>query len=228
MVLTGSDLVPGSGILKVLSEGLTLSIRDLIELMMVLSDNTATDLLTERVGLDNVNATLKQLGLEKTTVVADCRDILFDLVDLDDVPDGEKTLDLYNEMAGKSTRGATWSLGIEDNDVTTPNEMTKLLEMIVKGKAASRESCDAILETMQRCQTGGYRIPKYLPRGELTLARKTGSLPGIRNDCAVITFRESGETYILSCFTSEAKDVYAAEQTIADVSKYVYDYIVEK
>jgi beta-lactamase class A len=228
IVLVESDLVPGSGVLKVLSEGLMLSIRDLIELMMVFSDNTATDLLTERVGLDNVNATLRDLGLEKTRVVADCRDILFDLIGLDDLPDGEKTLDLYNEKAGKSTGGASWSLGIEDNDVTTPDEMTRLLEMIVKGKAASRASCDAILETMRRCQTGGYRIPKYLPRGELTLARKTGSLPGIRNDCGVITFWESGETYILSCFTKEAKDVYAAEQAIADVSKQVYDYFAEK
>lgn len=228
IVIVERDLVPGSGILKVLSEGLTLSIRDLIELMMVLSDNTATDLLTERVGLDNVNATLRDLGLGKTRVVADCRDILFDLIGLDDVPDGEKTLNLYSEKAGQSTGGASWSLGIEDNDVTTPDEMTRLLEMIVRGKAASRESCDAILDTMRHCQTGGYRIPKYLPRSELTLARKTGSLPGIRNDCAVITFRESGETYILSCFTREAKDVYASEQVIADVSKHVYDYFAEK
>ena len=224
VILREEDKVPGSGILKELSPGLSVTLRDLAELMMIVSDNTATDLVVEKVEMDNVDATLRRLGLERTRVVADCRDILFDLIGLSGLPDEEKTLGLFKEKARSSTRGGSWALGVEENDVTTPNEMLRLLEMIVEGEAASRESCDAILETMGRCQTGGYRISKYLPREEVKVAHKTGSLPGIRNDAGVVTLLGSGERYIISCFTKEAADNFAAEETIAEVSKSVYDH----
>ncbi len=224
VVLREEDKVPGSGILKELSPGLEITLRDLVTLMMIVSDNTATDLVVERVGLENVNATLQRLGLERTRVVADCRDILFDLIGLNDLPDEEKTLDLFRERARAAVLKGSWSLGVENNDVTTPDEMLRLLEMIVEGEAASRESCDAILETMSRCQTGSYRIGKYLPREKMEIAHKTGSLPGIRNDAGVVTLLDSGERYIISCFTREAADVYAAEEAIARASKAIYDH----
>jgi len=205
IVLREGDKVPGSGILKELSEGLELSVRDLTELMMILSDNTATDLVTEMVGLDNVNETLRRLGLKKTRVVADCRDILSDF-----------------------SSGGSWSLGTEDNNVTTPNEMLRLFEMIVYGEVAGRESCDAILRTMSRCQTGEYRLVKYLPRDKVHLAHKTGGLTGrgrsVRNDVGVVTLHDSGERYIISCFTNEALDAYRAEEFLAKVSEKVYEY----
>ncbi|MFQ6054091.1 MAG: serine hydrolase [Candidatus Bathyarchaeia archaeon] len=224
VTLKDEDKVPGSGILKELSPRLSVSLRDLAKLMMIVSDNTATDLVVETVGMENINATLRRLGLERTKVVADCRDILFDLIGLNEIPDGERTLGLFEEKARETEIGGSWSLGVEENDVTTPNEMLRLLEMLVSGEAASRESCDAILETMSRCQTGGYRMVKYLPRGEVEVAHKTGSLPGIRNDAGVVTLLGSGERYILSCFTKGVADNYAAEEAIAKVSKNVYDH----
>jgi hypothetical protein len=69
--------------------------------------------------------------------------------------------------------------------------MNRRLELIVKGDAASRESCDDILAIMGKCQTGQYMIPKYLPTKKLALQRKTGSLPGIGNDVAVVTDKMS-------------------------------------
>lgn len=224
VVLRDEDKVPGSGILKEMSQGLLLTLRDLVGLMMILSDNTATDLVVDKVGMENVNANLRRLGLENTQVVADCRDILFDLIGLDDLPDEEKTVDLFREKAREATMGGSWSLGVENNDVTTPNEMLHLLKKVVKGDAVSRESCNAILETMGRCQTGSYRIAKYLPRERIEVAHKTGSLPGIRNDVGVVTLRETDQRYIISCFTKEAADTYAAEEAIAKASKSVYDY----
>jgi beta-lactamase class A len=224
VVLLEKDMVPGSGILKELSEGLVLSNRDLINLMMILSDNTATDLITEKVGLENVNAMLGDLGFEKTKIVANCRDILFDLVGLNDVSDEEKTMELYRETASTSMGRGSWSLSVEKNDVTTPDEMTRLIGMIVEGKAASQGSCDAILEIMGRCQTGGYRLPKYLPSEVVTIAHKTGSLPGIRNDCGVVTLKKSSKSYVISGFTKDAGDVYGAEEALALTSKSVYDY----
>ena len=224
IVLKEKEKVPGSGILKELSEGLEITIQDLSRLMMILSDNTATDLIVERVGKDSVNATMRRLGLKKTTVVGDCRDMLFDLVGANDLPDEEKTLDLYLERAKTGTGKGSWSLGTERNDVTTPEEMNRLLELLVTGKAASKASCDAILVTMEKCQTGEYRVPKYLPTDKVKMNRKTGSLPGIRNDVGVITILATGERYCVSCFTKGVSDVYAAEETIAKVSRNVFRY----
>jgi beta-lactamase class A len=224
MVLKEAEKVPGSGILKELSEGLEVTVRDLSRLMMILSDNTATDMIVERVGKDNVNATMRRLGLNKTVVVADCRDLLFDLVGANDLPDDEKTLDRYLQLAKAGANKGAWSLGTERNDVTTPLEMNRLLGLIVEGEAVGRAGCDAILATMEKCQTGEYRVPKYLPAEKVKMYRKTGSLPGIRNDVGVITVLASGEKYCISCFTRGAPDVYAAEEAIARVSRNVYRY----
>jgi beta-lactamase class A len=197
---------------------------DLSRLMMILSDNTATDMIVERVGKENVNATMRRLGLNKTLVVADCRDLLFDLVGENSLPDEEKTLDRYLQLAKAGANKGSWSLGTERNDVSTPLEMNKLLELIVEGQAAGRAGCDAILATMEKCQTGEYRVPKYLPAEKVKMNRKTGSLPGIRNDVGVITVLATGERYCISFFSKGAQDVYAAEEAIARVSRSVYQY----
>jgi beta-lactamase class A len=224
LVLKDSEKVPGSGILKELTEGLEVTVKDLSRLMMILSDNTATDMIVERVGKENVNAAMRRLGLRNTLVVADCRDLLFDLVGENSLPDEEKTLDLYLKLAKAGATKGSWSLGTERNDVTTPVEMNKLLGYIVEGTAAGRTSCDAILATMEKCQTGEYRVPKYLPAEKVRMQRKTGSLPGIRNDVGVITILATGERYCISCFTKGAEDVFAAEEAIARVSRNVYQY----
>jgi beta-lactamase class A len=224
LVLKDSLKVPGSGILKELTEGLDTSIRDLSRLMMILSDNTATDMLVEKVGKENVNATMRRLGLNNTIVVADCRDLLFDLVGENSLPDEEKTLDLYLKLANNGANKGSWSLGTERNDVTTPSEMNRLLTSIVEGRAAGRASCDAILETMGKCQTGEYRVPKYLPTEKVKMQRKTGSLPGIRNDVGVITILATGEKYCISCFAKDVEDVYSAEEAISRISRNVYQY----
>jgi hypothetical protein len=56
------------------------------------------------------------------------------------------------------------------------------------------------------------------------LERKTGSLPGIRNDVGIVTIKATGERYVLSCFTMGAEDVYAAEEAVAQVSLNVYNH----
>lgn len=222
--LTDADKVPGSGILKELTPGIPVTYRDLLHLMMIISDNTATDLVASKVGFDNVNAAMRELGLKKTTVTRYCREILFDLVGINDMGIKEMTLDVFQKAAEPGEYTGSWSLGVEDNDISIPDEMTKLLGLIVDGKAASRESCDKILEIMGKCQTGSYRIPKYLPGREVILQRKTGSLPGIRNDVGVVTIKATGEKYAITCFTKEVAEVYAAEEAIAHASLKTYEY----
>jgi beta-lactamase class A len=224
MVLRHEDKVPGTGILRELSPGLVITHRDLISLMMILSDNTATDYIMGVLSRERINANLKRLGLKRTRIVAGSRAVLFDMIGLDDLPEEEKTIDVFRKRSRGTPRAGSWSAGTKYNNVTTPNEVLELIESIVRCEGISEESSRAILETMSRCQTGANRIPKYLPRRVVEVAHKTGSLPGVRNDAGLITLLETGERYILSCFTSGAVDDLEAEEAIARVSKGVYDY----
>jgi beta-lactamase class A len=228
MVLRHEDKVPGTGVLRELSPGLELTHRDLISLMMILSDNTATDYIMCVLGREKINANLERLGLERTRIVAGSRAVLFDMIGLDDLPEEEKTIDVFRGKSRGARLAGSWSAGTRYNNVTTPREMLRLVESIVRCNGISEESSRAILETMSRCQTGANRIPKYLPMREVEVAHKTGSLPGVRNDAGLITLLDTGERYILSCFTNEAVDDFEAEEVIAKVSKSVYDYFTGK
>ena len=223
-LLREKDKVPGSGILKELSEGMPVSYKDLLSLMMIVSDNTATDIIVKKVGFENINNTMREFGLNNTKVTKYCRQILFDLVGLNNLELDEMTINVFNEATENRYYSGSWSLKTKDNNVSTPKEMTRLLELITEGKAASEESCQKILEIMAKSQTGPYRIPKYLPSKEVILQRKTGSLPGIRNDVGIITIKERGKIYIISCFTREAENNYEAEEVIARISQKVYNY----
>jgi beta-lactamase class A len=224
VILRDQDKVPGSGILKELEEGMPISYMDLLKLMMIVSDNTATDLIVEKVGFDNINNTMIELGLPNTRVTKFCREMLFDLVGINDLDSSEMTIEVFQNAAQSGDYTGSWSLEISDNNVFTPLEMNTLLELIATNRAAESDSCEAILNIMSKCQTGMYRIPKYLPRKKVFCQRKTGSLPGIRNDVGIISINESEERYALSCFTRKAEDVYEAEEIIANISKIVYDF----
>lgn len=65
-ILKEADKVPGSGVLQELHSGIELTLRDVLYLMMSISDNPATNILIDHVGMDAVNATMRELGMEKS------------------------------------------------------------------------------------------------------------------------------------------------------------------
>lgn len=67
-VLRQADITPGSGVLLHLHTGLQLTINDLLYLMISISDNTATNILIDLVGMDRVNATMRDLGMRQSTL----------------------------------------------------------------------------------------------------------------------------------------------------------------
>lgn len=91
------DKSPGSGLLQYLDEGLKLTIRDLAKLMMMISDNTATDILMEILGKKNINETIRKLELKNTLVAYNTKEIIFGLYELKD----ENKLKELLKMMGK-------------------------------------------------------------------------------------------------------------------------------
>jgi len=66
LVVTNDVRVGGAGILQELRQGITMTVRELVTLMIVLSDNTATNMLIDLIGMDAVNTTMTDLGLKST------------------------------------------------------------------------------------------------------------------------------------------------------------------
>ncbi|MBR5561504.1 MAG: serine hydrolase [Clostridia bacterium] len=66
--LRDEERLPSCGTLKAMHTGIEMTLEDLIKLMIIVSDNAATNIMIRRVGMDRVNATLRSLGCEKTTL----------------------------------------------------------------------------------------------------------------------------------------------------------------
>lgn len=67
-VLREEEKMPSCGALNRMHAGLQVTLRDMVDLMIVLSDNTATNILIELLGIDAVNATMRAYGLETSTL----------------------------------------------------------------------------------------------------------------------------------------------------------------
>ena len=164
LTVTEAEKVAGAGVIdSELSDGVQLPLRDVMHLMMVLSDNTATNMILERFPADRVNAYLDRIGLSSTRSL---RKILGN-----NGPQGVSA-------AGKLERNQKYGLG-----VSTPRDMVTLVERMERGELVSPAASYEMIAVMKRCQdTTGIRRPF----GELTLANKTGALDALRSDVGIV------------------------------------------
>ena len=177
--LTTAEKNLPSGILVFFDDGLAPTVKDLLTLMIIISDNTATDMVMHRLGKDSVTGAMHNLGLADIHVPLTIREIFDDLL-----PSSDPTQDMLALATAPRTRdGRCYSLG-PDNDVGTPAALTELLARIWRGEIISRAACAAMLEILLKQQLND-RLPRYLPPGT-PCAHKTGTLPGIRNDSGII------------------------------------------
>jgi beta-lactamase class A len=186
-----------------------LSLRDLAYLMMSVSDNTATDVIMRIVGLDRINETLQELGLPKTHLVGDCRELLGTFAQ----DTGLDRVDVNLSTVDPDVLGRWRSLDPAQTSRTTPAEMTRLLKLIWRDEAAPPEACAEIRRIMA-LQVWPHRLTSGFPSG-VSLAAKTGTLPGIRNEAGVITYPD-GSRYAVAVFTRAHS--YVDRQPAVDAS----------
>ena len=191
LVLTQRNQVQGSGVLGQLTAPLTLTLRDTLHLMVVLSDNTATNMAIDRLGLAHINGTLQAAGLKQTV--------------------------LYKKVyvpaeAPMPADQPKFGLG-----KTTPREMALIMERIagcrlsLDGAGAfpgDGPLCGAILH-MLRQQQDREDLPRYLEALDTSeqgsaIANKTGALDKVRNDVALITTRNG--PVVIAAFTWDNAD----------------------
>jgi beta-lactamase class A len=229
VVLTDEMKAPGSGVLKELSAGASLTLQDLATLMIIVSDNTATDVLLGLVTKEAVNARLRQCGLSHTTVSMSCGELLYNLVGLSDAPDTAETR--QTALGRLRRREIDFSARAYRDPVanmTTPRDMGTLLEAIARptsdgGAAAAgplpATVCRGTLDIMRRQQMRD-RLPLLLPPA-VEIAHKTGSEPRVSNDAGVL-YAPAG-VCIVTVFTRDLESDVEGATAIGHVGRAVYD-----
>ena len=221
----------GTGVLRTLDDGLSFSLRDAATLMIIQSDNTATDLCFEAVGgPGRVNQAMRELGLSSITAVGTAFDWFSSLATAIDasfarfnpeelfragIPDLSP-----NDLAAARER---FHFDVDrPYSLASAREIGRLLEMIWSGECASPGSCEEMKKTL-RLQQFRSRIPKYLFGA--TAANKTGDFePFIANDVGVI--EPHGAPPIIACFfASRHRGIWGdLDEAIARMSEKVWEY----
>lgn len=229
------DLHPGSGTVANLLDdpGVVLSLRNLVELMLLISDNSATDLVLKTAGGGAaVNARLAELGVAGISVDRPTIRLIADAIGVSRLPpEREWTRERFGQLARQVTdaeRAAARTAFLSDGrDTATPRGMTDLLTRIWKKEGLTPASADLLIDIMFRCETGEARIKGMLPPGT-RVAHKTGTLSmGITNDVGIIELPDGAGHVALSVFVKEATaSSELQERTIAQVARTVYDYFL--
>jgi beta-lactamase class A len=232
--LAPPDLHPGSGRLTELffHPGVSLSIANLLELAIVISDNTAADiLLREAGGPAAVTAKMRSLGLPGIRVDRSTALLISDWQGAKNLPPEEQWNreiwdKLYDGVPERDHQRARRTEMTDPRDTATPDDMTRLLLRIWKRDVLTPQSARALLGMMDRCQTGKSRIKGLLPQGT-DVAHKTGSLGGVANDIGFITLPGDAGHVAISVFTKASnKPEEASEKAIAEIARTIYDYFV--
>jgi len=210
--------VAGSGVLQYLDPGLALTLRDLAVLMMTVSDNTATDLLLDRVTKVRVEEAMARYGLDSIKIPFDIREMLMELVDLDHRQPGgyEELRRLLRLSIGSGGR----SMIPAEADRATPADLCRLLGLIGTNAILGEAGCTAVVELMKRIQSG-TRIPGLLPKGTV-VAHKTGSYRRLRNDVGIV-YGPSGPYAIAICARELPRDDLDDDRAIAQISLAVWE-----
>jgi len=180
------ELVEFSQIMAGLTPGVTrITNRDLAQFMVAVSDNTAANILIDRVGKDNVNAMLRGLGLTKTML-------------------RRKMMDFAAARRG-------------EENVSTPQEMVRLLEAIYKGKLLNKELNQQFVKQLSTLKES--YIPHDLPP-DVRVANKPGNLQNVRTDSGIVFVKD--RPFAMSVMTSNARDERAAERAISEIALEAY------
>jgi beta-lactamase class A len=205
---------PGSGVLQFLGGGQTLTLLDVATLMIILSDNTATNYVIDQFAathdekLEAVNARMRSLGLTHTK--------------------------LLNKLYSFATRKKTEEARRFGIGVSTPEDMVVLLAKLAQGTCVNVKASEAMVGILKN-QLDDLMAPRWLPSPDqdttFWIANKTGSLDDRKIDVGIV---QQGEVrYVYSIFCDGSTDLgempdNRATLAGAKVSKKLYDYFMKR
>ena len=200
LTLKKADKVPGSGVLTAhFSEGTSFPLRDAVRLMIAFSDNTATNLVLDAIGIGSTAATMETMGYPQTKI--------------------------HSKVFRRDTsvfpeRSKQFGLGS-----TTANEMIRLCEELHFQRLVSPQASTAMLEHMRACDDRD-KFPRFLPP-ETRLAFKTGSLSDTRTAAGILMCPEGPVALcVLSCENEDTRWVpdNAGNLLLPEVARAVFQH----
>ncbi len=207
--LPAAGRTPGPVGISLMRDDVRVSARDLVVLMLTISDNAATDALIASLGLPAINALTEGLGLASTLLVSDLRSLLDGaardagfadyaaLVAYDTKARGALS---DNEIEGRLA--ASGALDPRRGSRTTAADTVRLLQAIWSGTAACAQACDVVRRLMSRQLTKHRIASGFGP--DVSVAAKSGGLFAlIRNEAGVVTLPD-GQSYAVAVFTRRA------------------------
>lgn len=168
LVLTKAARFAGSGVLPELADGLRLTLRDCVNLMMLISDNTATNMVLDYLTTDAVNARLNSIGFKSTRIMRR-------------VGSGGESKE------GKDPDNKRFGLG-----ATTTHEMVEILAKLERGEIISAAASREMLDLMKREQAR-YAIGRTI--ADVPMASKYGALDHLRS-CVALVYSKRGKIAI--------------------------------
>jgi beta-lactamase class A len=169
LILTKAARYGGSGILPELGDGLRLTLQDCVRLMMILSDNTATNMVLDYLSTDAVNDRLNSLGFKATRIMRRVGG------------GGESKEGKLGDNLKRFGLGAT-----------SPHEMVQIMERLDRGEIVNKEASKRMIELMKHEQ-GRNSIGRGMP--DVPLASKYGALDALRS-CVAILYTKQGKMAI--------------------------------
>ena len=201
VTLKDADKVPGSGILTYhFSEGASFPLRDAVRLMIVYSDNTATNLVLDKIGIASTGQRMQAWGFPNSRIHA------------------------------KVFRGDTTSIDPERTKrfglgSTTARESIQLLEKLHQGKLVSADASKEMLGHMKKCDDKS-KLKRFLPE-KVAVAHKSGSVSDVKTDAGILYLPSGPVAVCVLTAKNEDKsfrDDNAASVVIGRIAKIVHDH----
>lgn len=206
-----NDPVGGSGALKLMHVGLEVTLRDLLNLMIQISDNTATNMLFDILGKDNINKSLKDLGINETFIA-------------------RKLMIVEENLYSYSTAN---DIAMILKEFYNPTKLTKnsskiAMEILYNQQYNESLSYDLILCGNCNKQIKNENICPYCNKDtnnidpkEIKFAHKTGSIQGVIHDGGILT--HNGKAIIIVLLTDNLKNNQDGVQIQRAFGNLIYD-----
>jgi beta-lactamase class A len=216
--------------------GVALTVRELLELMMIESDNTAADTVLKLVGGPAVvQKRLRAMGFTTIHVNRYEGQLLLDMAGVSGAPpSGEWTLDLQRRLVAEVSKDAL-NLGraqylTDQRDTATPYESALLLGRLYLGNLLPSHETNLLVHLMAHTTTGAQRIRARLPADSF-VPHKTGTTAIIINDAGVIRLPADSAIkghIVLVVYVADGSRLAAMERMIAQLSTAAFEFFTGK
>ena len=222
------DMRRGSGLIQTFAPGLSPTLRGLVTQMIITSDNTATDMVIDLVGMDRVNELLAANGYEQTRLKHTTHRLFLETwIRTDPAYAALSERDVFERGFPSDEGAAARFFEIEGDSTvwlgrTTAKEMARLLEQVLEGELADQAASDEMIGILNG-QFYTTRLPRRVRFQGVQVAHKTGDWPPYAGNDVGILFHEGGPT-IISVFTNQSTgDFFELEETLGLIAQDIVE-----